>query len=159
MDEATRLAHDTGELENAALAPLTRTTYRYRLLVLGLFGVVGIGIFAYTRQLDEGLRVTGMAPTLNKIMWGLYITNFVFFIGISHAGTLISAILRVSNAHWRAPITRMAEFITVVALLVGTLFPIFDLGRPDRMANVLRFGRWRSPILWDFFAIATYLVG
>ncbi|MBI2236919.1 MAG: polysulfide reductase NrfD, partial [Actinobacteria bacterium] len=121
--------------------------------------VVGVGLYADTAQLRRGLKVTGMAPTLNKVMWGLYITNFVFFIGISHAGTLISAMLRVSHAEWRRPITRMAEFITVVALTVGALFPIFDLGRPDRMLNVLRYGRWPSPILWDFFAIATYFVG
>src|SRR3990172_5502019 len=100
-----------------------------------------------------------MAATADRISWGLYITTFVFFIGISHAGTLISAILRVSHAGWRTPITRMAEFITVVALIVGALFPIFDLGRPDRMLNVIRYGRWPSPILWDFFAISTYLVG
>jgi len=156
-DEVAETAVD--ELERTALAPLRRTGHWYYLLILGLLVIVGIGLFAYTIQLRRGLTVTGMAPTLNKVMWGLYITNFVFFIGISHAGTLISAILRVSHAGWRTPITRMAEFITVVALTVGALFPIVDLGRPDRMLNVLRFGRWPSPILWDFFAIATYFVG
>lgn len=159
MDDATRPDAITDELEEAALAPLRRTGRAYYLLVLGLLVVIGIALFAYTIQLRRGLKVTGMAPTLNKVMWGLYITNFVFFIGISHAGTLISAILRVSHAGWRTPITRMAEFITVVALSVGALFPILDLGRPDRMLNVLRYGRWPSPILWDFFAISTYFVG
>ncbi len=147
------------ELDETTLRPLRRVGIRYYLLVLGLLTVVGFGIFAYSVQLRRGLAVTGMASTLNKVMWGLYITNFVFFIGISHAGTLISAILRVSHAGWRTPITRMAEFITVVALSVGALFPILDLGRPDRMLNVLRYGRWPSPILWDFFAISTYFVG
>ncbi len=151
---------DVGEeLERTALRPLRRVGLRYYLLILGLLAVIGFGLFAYSIQLRRGLAVTGMAATLNKVMWGLYITNFVFFIGISHAGTLISAILRVSHAGWRTPITRMAEFITVVALSVGALFPILDLGRPDRMLNVLRYGRWPSPILWDFFAISTYFVG
>jgi len=153
------VAESADEPEQTALAPLRRTGRGFYFLVLGLLIVIGIGLYAYTIQLHRGLRVTGMAPTLNKVMWGLYITNFVFFIGISHAGTLISAILRVSNAGWRTPITRMAEFITVVALSVGVLFPIIDLGRPDRMLNVLRYGRWPSPILWDFFAISTYFVG
>ena len=147
------------DVEDVTLAPLRTSSRAFRRLVLVLLVVIGVGLFAYSIQLRRGLSVTGMAPTLNKVMWGLYITNFVFFIGISHAGTLISAILRVSNAGWRTPITRMAEFITVVALSVGALFPILDLGRPDRMLNVLWFGRWPSPILWDFFAIATYFVG
>jgi len=159
MDDVMDRVAPAEELEETALAPLRRTGPGYYLLVLGLLVVVGIGLYAYSLQLRRGLAVTGMAPTLNKIMWGLYITNFVFFIGISHAGTLISAILRVSRAGWRTPITRMAEFITVVALSVGALFPILDLGRPDRMLNVLRYGRWPSPILWDFFAISTYFVG
>ena len=147
------------ELDATALAPLRRAGRGWWLLILALLAVIGFGLFAYSIQLRRGLSVTGMAPTLNKVMWGLYITNFVFFIGISHAGTLISAILRVSHAGWRTPITRMAEFITVVALSVGALFPVLDLGRPDRMLNVLRYGRWPSPILWDFFAISTYFVG
>jgi len=150
---------DSQRLEELALAPLRHTRRAYYLALLGLLVIVAIGVFAYWRQVDEGLVVTGMAPTENKIMWGLYITNFVFFIGISHAGTLISAILRVSKAEWRTPVTRMAEFITVVALLVGALFPLIDLGRPDRILNVIRYGRWQSPILWDFFAISTYMVG
>ncbi len=153
-------ASDVAEpLEDVALRPLRRVGVGYRLLIVTLVAVVAVGVYAYTVQLRRGLAVTGMAATLNKVVWGLYITNFVFFIGISHAGTLISAILRVSRAGWRTPITRMAEFITVVALSVGALFPILDLGRPNRLLNVVRFGRWPSPILWDFFAISTYFVG
>jgi Ni/Fe-hydrogenase subunit HybB-like protein len=147
------------ELERVALRPLRPVGRGFSALIVGLLAVVALGAFAYSIQLRRGLAVTGMGTTQDKIMWGLYITNFVFFIGISHAGTLISAILRVSHAGWRTPITRMAEFITVVALSVGALFPILDLGRPDRMLNVLRYGRWPSPILWDFFAISTYFVG
>jgi len=146
-------------LESLALEPLVGLGRRFLLLVAGLLVVVAIGVVAYAVQLVEGLQVTGMAPTVNKVMWGIYIINFVFFIGISHAGTLISAILRVSQAEWRRPITRMAEFITVVALSVGALMPIFDLGRPDRIPNLFVYGRWNSPILWDFFSITTYLFG
>ncbi len=146
-------------LQDLALAPLRRTTYRYYLLLVVLLSAFGFGLYAYSRQLKHGLAVTGMAATSNRILWGLYIVNFVFFIGISHAGTLISAILRASNARWRTSITRMAEFITVVALCVGGLLPMIDLGRPDRIPNMILFGRWQSPVLWDFFAITTYLAG
>lgn len=146
-------------LERTALAPLTNTSRAYYLFVGSLLVVIGIGVYAYLTQLDRGLEVTGMAQTRDKIIWGVYITNFVFFIGISHAGTLISAILRVFKAQWRTPVTRIAEFITVVALSVGALMPVIDMGRPDRVLNLLEYGRWQSPILWDFLAIATYLSG
>jgi molybdopterin-containing oxidoreductase family membrane subunit len=151
---------DSGaRLEELTLAPLRRTSRGYYLLVFGLLLVLGVGVYAYLTQLVKGLAVTGMAPTVNKVAWGLYIVNFVFFIGISHAGTLISAILRVAHAEWRRPLTRIAEFVTVVALSVGALFPLIDLGRPDRILNVFIYGRWQSPILWDFLSITTYLVG
>lgn len=154
------MSADSGErLVARVLAPLGASSRGYKLLVAGLVALVGIGAFAYATQLRDGLAVTGLAPTGNKVMWGVYITNFVFFIGISHAGTLISAMLRVTKAGWRTPITRMAELITVVALSVGMLMPIVDLGRPDRLLNVIRYGRWQSAILWDFLAISTYLLG
>ncbi len=75
----------------------------------------------------NGFGVTGIN---NPIFWAFYITNFVFWIGISHAGTLISAILRLVNAGWRRPVTRCAEVITAFALMIGALFPIIHLGRP-----------------------------
>lgn len=143
-------------LEDLVLRPLVRVGPGYWALVAGLTALVAFGAYAYSIQLSRGLAVTGLS---DRVMWGLYIANFVFFIGISHAGTLISAILRVSNSGWRTPVTRMAEFITVVALMVGALLPIIDLGRPDRLFNTLLFGRWQSPVLWDVLAIGTYLVG
>ena len=141
-------------LEETALAPVRRTTVLYYAWVGLLVCVIGWGAYAYYVQVRDGLIVTGMR---DRVSWGFYISNFVFFIGISHAGTLISAILRVSKAGWRTPITRMAEFITVVALCCGALFPIIDLGRPDRIQNVILYGRWQSPIIWDVVAITTYL--
>jgi len=141
-------------LEETALAPVVRTSRWYYLWVAFLLAVIGWGLYAYSLQLRDGLIVTGMR---DRISWGLYITTFVFFIGISHAGTLISAILRVTQAGWRTPVTRMAEFITAVALACGALFVIIDLGRPDRVLNVVIYGRWQSPIVWDVVSITTYL--
>jgi molybdopterin-containing oxidoreductase family membrane subunit len=109
---------------------------------------------AYWTQLDEGLGVTGLHQ---PVSWGFYVTNFVFFIGISHAGTLISAILRLSKAEWRRPITRMAEVITVMVLFIGAGQILVDLGRPDRLMNVILYGRYQSPLLWDATSISAYL--
>jgi len=149
------LARHAG-LERASLTPLTRLPWGYLLWIALLSAVVGWGLYAYITQLYSGLGVTAMG---DKISWGLYISNFVFFIGISHAGTLISAILRVAQAPWRTPITRMAEFITVVALGIGALMPFIDLGRPDRVLNLFIHGRWQSALVWDILAITTYLTG
>jgi molybdopterin-containing oxidoreductase family membrane subunit len=128
----------------------------FRAWVLLLGAVILLGAFAYARQFRYGLVETGMR---DQISWGLYISNFVFFIGISHAGTLISAILRVTDADWRRPITRMAEGITVVALCIGGSMVLIDLGRPDRALNLFRFGRIQSPIVWDVLSVSTYLTG
>ena len=143
-------------LERVVLNPLTQTSIFYYVFVLFLLAVVAWGLYAYVVQLRYGLLATGMRDV---VMWGLYLVNFVFFIGISHAGTLISAILRVTNAGWRTPITRMAELITVVALSIGALMPIIDLGRPDRVWHMIVYGRFQSPLLWDIVAITSYLVG
>jgi len=143
-------------LEERVLAPLRGTGWRYAVWILFLLAVIGWALFAYSLQIRYGLIVTHMR---DRISWGLYIASFVFFIGISHAGTLLSAILRVTRAHWQMSITRMAEFITGVALMVAALFPAIDMGRPDRILNMVFYGRWQSPLIWDITAILTYLTG
>lgn len=140
---------------SSTLQPLIVTGMGYRILILILLDIIGWGAFAYINQLIWGLGMTGMRK---PSYWGLYMVNFVFFIGISHAGTLISAILRVSQAEWRRPITRAAEAITVFALCIGAPQVLFDLGRIDRIMNVVYYGRFQSPILWDVACIGTYLV-
>jgi len=129
---------------------------RGRLLVAALAAVVIWGILAWVWQLKHGLAVTGLN---DRVSWGFYLTNFVFFIGISHAGTLVSAILRLSHAEWRRPITRLAEMITVVALVVGAGMVVVDMGRPDRLQYVIMYPHLRSPILWDVLSIGTYIAG
>ncbi len=141
-------------LEKTVLHPLTHTTRLYRSIQVVLFAIVCWGAYAFSLQMRKGLVVTDMR---DYVLWGLYISNFVFFIGISHAGTLISAILRVTHAGWRTPITRIAEFVTVVALSVGGLMPVIDMGRPLRVGNLILHGRFQAPIVWDIMAITTYL--
>ncbi len=150
------MAGDEPATDPVLLEPLRRTTWRFYGLVAALAAVVAWGAYAYSWQVRNGLSVTGLT---DRVSWGLYISNLVFFIGISYGGTLISAILRIMHAEWRRPITRLAETTTVMALLVAALFPLFDLGRPDRMQYLFMYGRIESPIVWDFVGIATYLVG
>jgi molybdopterin-containing oxidoreductase family membrane subunit len=141
-----------GQLRHS-LAPASQGEWLW-MSMLGSVILAGIGAYAW--QCIFGLKVTGMRE---YISWGVYMTNFVFFIGVSHAGTLISAILRVTGAEWRRSITRMAEAITVFALMVGAPMVIIDMGRPDRILNVIVHGRLNSPILWDVCSICTYMSG
>lgn len=151
-----RTETDTERLERTVFAPLRRTSAAYYAFVAFLLAVLGWGLYAYLVQVRLGLGVTGMGDI---VVWGFYLVNFVFFIGISHAGTLISAILRVTGAAWRTPITRMAELITVVAISIGAIMPIIDMGRPDRVVNMFTYGRFQSPLMWDIISITTYLIG
>ncbi len=148
--------HQTKPADPVLLAPILRTGIGYWALVAFLAAVVAWGLYAWAQQLTYGLGVTGMN---RPIYWGLYITNFVFFIGISHAGTLISAILRVAGAEWRRPITRAAEAITVFALILGASQIFVDMGRLDRILNLIIYGRFQSPLLWDVLSIGMYFFG
>ena len=139
--------------DEALYRPIYETGKGFYITVGILSLIILWALVMYIGQVYYGLGVTGMNQT---ITWGFYIVNFVFFIGISHAGTLISAILRLSKAEWRRPITRMAEVITAIVLAIGGLHPILDLGRPDRVLNIFTAGRLQSPLLWDVTSITAY---
>lgn len=154
----------TGErIDRDLLRPLMETSWRYWAAFAVCALVLGWALFAWGWQLHHGIGVSGKR---RPEFWSLYITNFVFWIGISHAGTLISAILRVVGAEWRRPVTRCAEAITVFALLVGSMFPIIHMGRawlfywliPYPNERIM-WPNYRSPLMWDFFAILAYLTG
>lgn len=141
--------------DEALFEPILKTGKGFYTVAFLLLAIALWGFYAYSIQFRHGLGVTG----LNRpVFWGFYITNFVFFIGISHAGTLISAILRLCRAEWRRPITRMAETITVLVLFFGAANVLVDLGRPDRVLYVIRYGRIQSPLIWDVISITTYLM-
>ncbi|OGL15794.1 MAG: hypothetical protein A3K12_08265 [Candidatus Rokubacteria bacterium RIFCSPLOWO2_12_FULL_71_19] len=146
---------DPGDTRDAVLlGPIEHTGRGFYVTVGVLVVFILWGAVAYWTQFSEGLGVTGLHQ---PVSWGFYVTNFVFFIGISHAGTLISAILRLSKAEWRRPVVRMAEVITVMVLFIGAGQILVDLGRPDRMLNIIRHGRYQSPLLWDATSISAYL--
>lgn len=131
------------------------------LLLATAVGCVAIGGYAWSLQILEGI---GLAGITHPIMWGVYITDFVFWVGIAHSGTLISAVLFLFRARWRMPIYRIAEAMTVFAVLTAGLFPIIHLGRPWNFYWLLPYPNqrylwvnFRSPLLWDVFAVSTYL--
>jgi molybdopterin-containing oxidoreductase family membrane subunit len=146
---------DTTDIRVAAVTPILQPGAMFWPIALLLSLVVLAGAAAMFQQLMFGLGVTGLN---NDVSWGFYITDMVFFIGLSYGGAVTSAILRLTNAPWRAPMVRLAEATALVTLLIGSLFPIIDLGRPDRMLNLVLHGQVGSPVLWDVVAVNTYMI-
>lgn len=133
---------------------------KYFLLLLFMGGLLGVGALAWFYQIYTGMGVAGINY---PVKWGTYITNFVFWVGIAHSGTLISAILYLFRVRWRTGVFRSAEAMTVFALATAGIFPLIHLGRvwyvywlfpyPNQR---LIWPNFRSPLLWDEFAIGTY---
>jgi molybdopterin-containing oxidoreductase family membrane subunit len=114
-----------------------------------------VGAYAYILQLRRGLAVTNMGDVVS---WGIYISNFVFFVAISLVGSLITAILRLADVRWSTPLTRIAEIIAVSAIVFAAIVIVVDMGRPDRFYHLFIYGRLQSPILWDVLVIGTYFI-
>jgi Ni/Fe-hydrogenase subunit HybB-like protein len=123
--------------------------------------LVGVLLVAVTYLFAVGVGIWGVNI---PVAWGMAIGNFVWWIGIGHAGTLISAILLLLRQRWRTSINRFAEAMTLFAVICAGLFPILHLGRPWFFYWLAPYpstmGVWpqfRSPLIWDFFAVSTYL--
>jgi Ni/Fe-hydrogenase subunit HybB-like protein len=132
----------------------------FGLVALAVLGVAQAA-FSLAYQTYEGLGVGGYS---HPIFWGVYIVTFVFWVGIAHAGTLISAILFLFRAKWRNAINRGAEAMTVFAVVTAALFPLIHIGRIWKFYFMIPYpnqrGLWinfKSPLVWDLFAINTYM--
>src|SRR4051812_38216338 len=130
---------------------------------VGLCGLLwSLAAHVWLYQIYSGLHITRM---MRPVMWGSYITAFVFWIGVAHSGTFISAILLLFRARWRSSVARVAETMTIVAVMTAALFPILHLGRgwlffwlvpyPNERGLWINFS---SPLIWDAVAIGTYFV-
>jgi len=148
------------QVDNEIIDTLKPTKKWFMALLLAIT-CLAIGAGSWTYEIHEGLGVAGYNP---PVMWGVYIITFVFWVGIGHAGTLISAILYLFRAGFRTTIYRAAEAMTVFAVMTAGLFPIIHIGRPWKFFWLLPYPNWRllwpqfkSPLVWDVFAILTYL--
>lgn len=138
---------------------------RYELFFYGglflAFLLVNVMLLTFTYLLIRGVGIWGIN---RPVMWGFAIANFVWWIGIGHAGTFISAILYLMHQEWRTSINRFAEAMTLFAVTCAGLFPLFHMGRPWYFYWLLPYPdtmdlwpQWRSPLVWDVFAVSTYL--
>jgi len=150
-----------GEVNRDVLKLLGKPGPKYFALLATAIALVGAGAFAFGTMVVVGIGVIGLN---NPVSWGVLITNFVFWVGIAHSGTLISAILYLFRARWRQSIYRAAEAMTVFAVMTAGLFPIVHLGRPWIFYYLLPYWpnqrllwpNFRGPLLWDVFAVGTY---
>jgi molybdopterin-containing oxidoreductase family membrane subunit len=113
------------------------------------------GILAYIDQVIQGQIVTNMN---DYALWGIYISNFVFFVATSFVGAITVAVLRLTNNTWRTPVVRIAEIISLASIIMAGLTIMIDMGRPDRLLYLFIHGRMQSPIIWDVIIIPTYIV-
>ena len=150
----------TESISSVVLTP--STPWQWFLVVAIVLGLVGVLQIAIAWLLYNGVGVWGIN---NPIGWGFAIINFVWWIGIGHAGTLISAILLLFRQRWRTSINRSAEAMTIFAVLCAGMFPILHTGRPWLAVYWLFpypnsmdiWPQFRSPLIWDVFAVGTYL--
>jgi len=134
-------------------SPFTKSSAAFLLFLLT---ILGLAFYAWLTQLREGLAVTG----LNRpVAWGVYMANFVFFISVSMSGTFISAVIRLLKLDWGRPISRVAEVLTVGALLMAALNILFDVGQLWRaLLYIPVYGRIQSPVGWDVIVLLFYLL-
>jgi molybdopterin-containing oxidoreductase family membrane subunit len=151
------------EMNDDVLRPMYQTGRAFWVLFVVLGGLVLMGGITWAVQIYWGLGITG----LNRpIYWGLFLVNTVYFIGIGHAGTFVSAALRVLKVEWRLPISRAAETVTLFGLAAASLSIFMHLGRVWKAYWLLPYPNQRqlwpnfhSPLMWDFMAILTYMTG
>jgi Ni/Fe-hydrogenase subunit HybB-like protein len=127
----------------------------FRIWMTFLIAGMAVCLYAYYLQLKNGLSVTGVR---DYISWGIYLSNFVFFVASSLIGMLISGVLGMIGIKWITPITRIAEIIAIAFSAIAGLVIVMDMGRPERLAYVFIYGRFQSPILWDVTVVTTYFV-
>jgi molybdopterin-containing oxidoreductase family membrane subunit len=149
------------KINTTVLATLSRPGKRYWTVIALLFCGVVLGAACWAYQIFVGVGVAGMNTPVH---WGTYLINFVFWVGIAHSGTLISAILFLLRAGWRNPIARAAETMTVFAVCIAGLFPFIHLGRVWLVFYMLPvpnqrtlWPNFQSPLIFDVIAISTYL--
>jgi molybdopterin-containing oxidoreductase family membrane subunit len=146
-------------IEEKLLQPLARTGRGFYAFIAVLVIIIVWGLYAWYLQLTEGLAVTGLKDIGSGPPWGLYITNFVFFMGLALGGLVISAVIRIAGLRAYRPVARIAELLVPVSLAMSALSVLFDLGRPDRIINLFIYYPERvgqSPLAWDWTVIILY---
>ncbi|MDR7867398.1 MAG: NrfD/PsrC family molybdoenzyme membrane anchor subunit [Sporomusaceae bacterium] len=130
-----------------------RGNYNLYLGIMGLLTLLGLGAWIY--QLSNGLIVTGMR---NIVSWGLYITSFMFFVGLSAGGLIVSSSATVFDIPAFKAVSKPAVILSTVCIILAGLFIVVDLGSPERILYLFIYPQFQSPLIWDVVVIALYLI-
>ncbi|UCH15636.1 MAG: polysulfide reductase NrfD [Bacteroidales bacterium] len=144
------------EINNLVVKLLKKTGKKGYYWGFFLLLIVIAGTYALVIQITKGHIVTGMR---DNVAWGLYIANFIFFMGLSYASAIISGLLRLFRVSWRRPVIRITDLMTIISAIIGPLYILLCIGRIDRLHHLIVYARIQSPIIWDVFAISTFLIG
>lgn len=152
--------HNQLEVDVLATMKKPQPMYWVALALSLLAALIGGVLWGY--QMMTGMGVAGIS---HPVGWGVYITNFVFWVGIAHSGTLISAVLHLTRAKFRRSFNRSAEAMTIIALVTAGMFPLIHLGRTWKFYWLFPYPNqrqlwvnFRSPLIWDVFAVGTYFM-
>lgn len=143
----------TTRADEASVAPFGRPSRLWWAAIAVLTALVAAGLFAWVVQLRDGMAVAGYQ---DHAFWAIYIADVITFIGVSYGGAVVSAILRLTGATWRAPLTRLAEGTAVVTVLIGAALIVPHIATPIRLWELVTRPNLSAPVFWDFVAVMTY---
>lgn len=144
------------ELVNEFAPMLEKTSSLYHIWIGALIAIILVGLYAFILQVTKGHEVTGMR---DNVVWGIYIINFIFFVGVSYSGAFIAGILHYFRTPWKNSVLRIVEIITVLSIMIGPIFILLCIGKLDRLHYLFIYPRIQSPITWDIIAIMTDIIG
>ncbi|NNF36985.1 MAG: polysulfide reductase NrfD [Saprospiraceae bacterium] len=150
------LSDKSKRILDKVIPDLEKISTLWKVWVAFLVACILFGLYGLYVQIVDGHSSTGMR---DHVIWGLFVVNFIFFLGISYAGALIASIFHLFKVRWRRPFIRIATIMAISGGIVGPIFILLCMGRMDRLHYLFIYPRLQSPIIWDVFAITTYLVG
>jgi len=151
-----KITSSGSELLRTFSPQMEHTTIGEKIWITLLSATIGLAGYALYLQIAYGHGVTGMR---DNVVWGIYIVNFMFLIGLSYAGAIISGLLLLLKVPWGKPLIRLAQLMTLASVLVGPIFILLCVGRFDRLQHLFIYPRLQSPLTWDVLAVMTFLVG
>jgi len=135
---------------------IEHTSKGEKMWITLLVATIGLALYGLYLQIFKGHGVTGMR---DNVIWGIYIVNFMFLIGLSYAGAIIAGFLILFKVEWGKPLIRLAQLMTLASVIVGPIFILLCVGRFDRLHHLFIYPRLQSPLTWDVLAVITFLVG
>ncbi|MBK9104623.1 MAG: polysulfide reductase NrfD [Saprospiraceae bacterium] len=135
---------------------IEHTSKGEKMWITVLVATIGLALYGLYLQIFKGHGVTGMR---DNVIWGIYIVNFMFLIGLSYAGAIIAGFLILFKVEWGKPLIRLAQLMTLASVIVGPIFILLCVGRFDRLHHLFIYPRLQSPLTWDVLAVITFLVG